>query len=91
MSATPVISILPGGGFRVQSGDNPDLYGTSATLPEALQALSAATAKSYDTEKGDETAEARDAALRTDILDNDRFIRANQLQHTIMMSVALGL
>jgi hypothetical protein len=90
MTATPVISIVPGG-YRVHIADNPSVYGTGATLPAALQALSAAIAGTYDMEKGDETAEARDAALRADILDNDRFIRGNQLQNTILLGVALGL
>ena len=90
MTATPVISIVPGG-YRVHIADTPSVYGTGATLPDALQALSAAIAGTYDTEKGDETAEARDAARRTDILDNDRFIRSNQLQNTILLCIALGL
>jgi hypothetical protein len=90
MTATPVISIIPGG-YWVHIGNNSSVYGTGATIPEALQSLSAAIAKTYDTEKGDETAEARDAALRADILDNDRFIRGNQLQNTILLGVALGL
>jgi predicted RNase H-like HicB family nuclease len=90
MTATPVISIVPGG-YRVHIANIPSVYGTGASLPDALQALSAAIAGTYDTEKGDETAEARDAGRRTDILDNDRFIRGNQLQNTILLGVALGL
>lgn len=90
MSETPVISIVPGG-YRVHISGNPSISGTGVTLPEALQSLSSAISKTYDTEKGDETAEARDAALRADILDNDRFIRGNQLQNTILLGVALGL
>lgn len=85
---TPVISLQPGGGFRVKQGDH---EGTGASLPEALAALSAAIAASHSSEKGDETAAAETARLQTDILANDRFIRGNAVQHNVMLAAALGL
>lgn len=89
--STPVIGLLPGGGYRVHYSAQPAIAGTGATLPQALQALSAAIAGQYETEKGDETAAARDAARQTDIIEGDRFIQGNKLQHTILLGMALGL
>ena len=87
----PVVSILPGRGFQVHFANDPKLTGTGATLPEALRALSATIAARYDTEKGDETAAARDAARQTDILEGDRFINGLKLQHSVLLGAALGL
>ncbi len=87
----PVIGLLAGGGYRVHYSGQPDIAGTGATLPQALQALSAEIARRYETEKGDETAAARDAARQTDIIENDRFILGNKLQHNVMLGAALGL
>lgn len=87
-AATPVIDIVPGVGFRVTASG---VSATGASLPEAMQALSTAIAARYETEKGDDTAEAQDAARRTDLVNNDRFVQGNVLQNQILLGVALGL
>lgn len=87
-TAHPVISLLAGGGYRVRLGGH---SATGPTLPAALAALSAVISGQYDSEKGDETAAAQDAARQADILANDRFIRGNQLQHSVLTAVAIGL
>ncbi|EGF92490.1 hypothetical protein ABI_09270 [Asticcacaulis biprosthecium C19] len=87
-TATPIIDIVPGVGFRVTTGE---VSATGASLPEAMSALRAAIAARYDTEKGDEAAASRDAARQTDLVNNDRFIQGNVLQNQILLGVALGL
>ena len=90
----PVIQLIPasqGGGFRVSFSGQPDISGTGATIDLALQALSARIASQYASEKGDETAAAQDAARQTDILANDRFIRGNDFQGTVLLAAAIGL
>lgn len=87
----PVISIVPGMGFQVHFANDKTLTGTGATPAEALNALSAAIAARCNTEKGDETAAAQDAARQTDILENDRFIRGNKMQYNVVLAAALGL
>ncbi|ESQ93018.1 hypothetical protein ABAC460_01835 [Asticcacaulis sp. AC460] len=87
-AATPVIDIIPGVGFRVTTNG---VSATGASLPEAMTALRAAIAAKYETEKGDESAEARDATRQTDLVNNDRFMQGNILQNQILLGVALGL
>ncbi|ESQ77193.1 hypothetical protein [Asticcacaulis sp. AC402] len=86
--STPVIEVVPGVGFRVMTNG---VSATGATLTDAMQALSAAIAGRYETEKGDETAATRDATRQTDLVNNDRFIQGNVLQNQILLGVALGL
>ncbi len=86
----PYVEILAGGGYRVGFNDVPDLTASGATVMDALQALSAENSRQYNTEKGDESAAAETARRQTDILENDRFIRGNQMQDSVMKAMALG-
>ena len=85
---SPIIDLLPTGGFRVtQNG----VSGEGATIPAALAALSANLATRYDAEKGDDSLAAQTATRQTDILANDRAILGNQLQGNIVLALGLGL
>jgi hypothetical protein len=86
----PVLSILPGGGYRVGFDGEPDLSGTGPDIQSALRALSAAISRRYDTEHGDETLEAQTARKQADILANDSYIRGHQLQQSVLLALACG-
>lgn len=87
----PYVEILAGGGYRVGFNEASELTATGPTVVAALKALSAEITRQYDMEKGDESAAADTARRQADILANDRFLRANQMQHAIMMGIAAGL
>ena len=87
----PIIEILNQGGYRIRLSESSALSGAGPTLRDAIADLAEAVARTYDTEKGDESAEAQTAARQTDLLANDRFIRGGQLQQSVMMAFALGL
>ncbi len=85
----PAITVLPdNGGYEVAFVG---LTGKGGTLEDAFAALSAAMRDRFSTEKGDETAEAETARRQTDILANDRLIRGNTFQGTVLLAAALGL
>jgi|GEM_PF-3946084 len=86
----PYVEILATGGYRVGFDGVPDLVATGPTVMDALRSLSAEISRQYDTEKGDESAAAETARRQTDILANDRFIRGNQMQDSVMKAMALG-
>ncbi len=87
----PAITVMPGGGYSVSFVGHPEIAGTGATVDAALQALSVELRSRLHSEKGDESEEAQTAAKQADILANDRFIRGNNLQHSVMLAAALGL
>ncbi|MDC7682973.1 hypothetical protein PQU92_06780 [Asticcacaulis sp. BYS171W] len=87
----PYVEILTGGGYRVGFTEVADLSATGLTVMDALRALSVEITRHYDTEKGDESAATETAMRQTDILANDRFIRANQMQQSVMTAMAIGL
>ena len=87
-TAGPVIELSPKGGFRVTLNG---ISGEGATIAEALAQCQAATAQTYDSEKGDETLATQTAARQTDILANDRAIIGNQIQHNVVLALGLGL
>ena len=87
-TAGPVIELSPNGGFRVTLNG---VSGEGATIADALAQCSAATAKTYDAEKGDESLAAQTAARQADILANDRAIVGNQIQANVVLALGLGL
>lgn len=87
----PAITVMPGGGYSVSFVGHPEIAGTGPTVDAALQALSVELRNRMIAEKGDEGLEAQTAAKQADILANDRFMRGNHLQHTVMLGAALGL
>lgn len=87
----PILEILHEGGYRIRLNAGSSLSGTGPTVHAAIEDLAAAVARTYDSEKGDESLAAQTAALQTDILANDRFIRGGQLQQSVLMAVAMGL
>ncbi|MBW8880865.1 MAG: hypothetical protein JF615_05380 [Asticcacaulis sp.] len=84
----PVIELSPSGGFRVTLNG---ITGEGPTIAEALAQYQAATAQTYDTEKGDESLATQTAARQTDILANDRAIIGNQIQSNVVLALGLGL
>jgi predicted RNase H-like HicB family nuclease len=86
-----VLSKTSGGGFGVGFSEDAALYATGQTLDEALKNLSLVIAQDYHLEKGDETPDADISARQANILNNDRFIRGNQLQESVLKAFALGL
>lgn len=86
----PYVEFLASGGYSVGFDDVPGLTASGPTVMDALRALSAEISRQYDTEKGDESAAAETARRQTDILANDRFIRGNQMQDSVMKAMALG-
>ena len=86
----PVLSILPGVGYRVSFDSEPNLSGTGPDIASALRDLSAAISRRYDTEHGDETLDAQTARKQADILANDSYIHGHQLQQSVLMALACG-
>ncbi len=87
----PIIEILHQGGYCIRLNANSPFCGIGPTIQAAIEDLDTAIAKTYDTEKGDESAQAQTAARQTDSLANDPFIRGGQLQQSVLMAFALGL
>lgn len=77
----PIIELSPTGSFRVTLNG---FTGEGASMAEALANCQAATATTYDAEKGDESLQAQTAQRQRDILSNDGAMLGNQFQSVLM-------